>query len=360
MNNPGEIPEVWFQGLVALIPKKERPEPLDHRPIALLSHIAKLWETSVKIMMDEAFDAEKLIAGYQGGFRYLRGIDTTSLTLEALGELCKAQGLPLIAVFLDIKKAFDSVPATVMAACLMRLKLPARLVKVLMAWISGHSRRLLVPGNELGAWLELLVGVPQGSVLAPFLFSCVMDSLHAYLRGEGGVLGLPALSPPLPALKVRTGDEWRDLMYADDSVLLAHYTKDAERALAAISKWSGASGLDFHPGKFATVRMGAPDSTNSDKFAPKSSTITQRKRLAGLKYEGSAIPVHSETKHLGLNVHSYKSSSTLTVSMSKRIESASASTSVLRFAFKPSPTAAVVRFTSALHSSVAEGCVYFC
>ena len=40
VNYPGDIPDEWFQGLVALIPKKERPEPLDHRPIALLSHIA--------------------------------------------------------------------------------------------------------------------------------------------------------------------------------------------------------------------------------------------------------------------------------------------------------------------------------
>ena len=71
-----------------------QPYQNDNRPIALLSHIAKLWETSVKIMMDVTFDAEKLIARYQGGFRYLRGIDTTSLTLESLGELCKAQGLP--------------------------------------------------------------------------------------------------------------------------------------------------------------------------------------------------------------------------------------------------------------------------
>jgi len=69
--------------------------------------------------------------------------------------------------------------------------------------------------------------------------------------------------------------------------------------------------------------------------------------------------VHSETKHLGLNVHSFRYPSTLTVSMSRRIESACANTSGLRFAFKPSPTAAAVRFTSALHRSVAEGSVYF-
>ena len=69
--------------------------------------------------------------------------------------------------------------------------------------------------------------------------------------------------------------------------------------------------------------------------------------------------MHSETKHLGLNVHSFRNPSTLTVSMSRRIESACANTSVLRFAFKPSPTAAAVRFTSALHRSVAEGSVYF-
>ena len=149
----------------------------------------------------------------------------------------------------------------------MRLNPPARLTKVLMAWISGHSRRLLVPGNEENAWLELLVGVPQSSVLAPFLFACLMDSLHAYLRGEG-VLGLAPLSPPLSALKVRTEDEWRDLMYADDSVLLAHCTEDTALALRAISLWSGASGLDFHPGKFATVRMGAPDTQVAGR-APK-------------------------------------------------------------------------------------------
>ena len=47
--------------------------------------------------------------------------------------------------------------------------------------------------------------------------------------------------------------------------------------------------------------MGAPDTRNSDKFAPKRSAGTVRTRLANLKYEESAIPVHSETK-LGLGL----------------------------------------------------------
>ena len=359
VNDPSKLELDWKKGLVALIEKKENPKPLDYRPIALLSHLAKLLELAVKVSLEEDFESEAMLGAAQGGFRARRGVDLTSLTVASINALAKAGDTALIAIFLDIKKAYDSVPAKVLAACLERKKLPPRMIRFLYQWVCGHKRKLIVPGNDDDeeAWLDLLVGVPQGSILSPWMFGIVMDSLNGFLKGES-VLGLAAITP-VPALDVQEEEEpWiRELMFADDSLSLTTNLEEAQEVLDQICVWSAASGLVFHPDKFAVVRMGADDEKKSDRFAPRRNG--RRGMLSTLRYDGQKLPVVSKTLHLGLTVHSNTSAHTFSVDTARRFRGTVHSTNALAFAFRPKPNGARVQFTATLNRSVVEGGAYF-
>jgi hypothetical protein len=284
----------------------------------------------------------------------------------AIDEICRQQNKPLISIFLDIKKAYDSVPAKVLAASLKRKNLPPRLVNFLFEWVTGHKRKLLIPGNDNEeAWLDLEVGVPQGSILAPFLFACVMDTLDGYLRGEA-VLGLPAPLSSSPSLNITPMiNTWREMMYADDTAIFSHCIDNSNATLRKVAAWSNYSRMVFHPRKFECMRSGFPDSKNSNRFAPKTmagptATGNRGNLSKQLKYKGEPIPVVDKAKHLGL--HKSATSSNLpqfTNDLTKRLKKVSNNTDALAFAYKVKKHAATVHFASNLHRSVAEGGAYF-
>ena len=364
VNDPKKIAPEWKKGLIALIAKKDNPKPLDFRPIALLSHLAKFMELAVKAHLEEECNIEGLIGVYQMGFRKGRGVEEASLTLMAIDEICRQQKKPLIGIFLDIKKAYDSVPAKVLAASLKRLNIPPRLIRFLFEWVSGHKRKLIMPENDGDdAWLEIQVGVPQGSILAPFLFACVMDTLDAYLKGVE-VLGLDDDTPsPVLAITPMT-NTWRAMMFADDTTIFAHSITDTNTILRKIAKWSKHSGMIFHPEKFECLRLGYEDSTRSSKKAPMQTVdeiVKGHSMSSHIKYNESKLPVATKAKHLGLhkNTSIKPGGPEFTNDLKKRLKKADISSSAIAFAYKVNKNATTVHFASNIHRVVAEGAAYF-
>ena len=381
LNHPKRLlTRKWKTGLIALIPKSEVPKTADFRPIALLSHVIKFLELTVKAYMEDVLDCEDFLGVYQTGFRRNRGTPEASFMLDSISELCHQRGVPFACIFLDIKKAYDSVPADVLLASMHRLakkfEIPSRLIVFIHQWVQGHSRKLLIPGSD--NWLECLVGVPQGSILAPFLFACVMDTLHGHLKGEDGVLGFdrpnragPALNPFGPG--TAETDLWRVLMYADDSTLFGRSVADLKILLGKVHEWSGLSRLKFHPEKFEVIRLGYNSNTVYNRLPAHSNRGAPYEAIR-LKYpnvaEGIVLPVKDEAKHLGL----FKSASfsrtpragaspserpSFRVDLQKRFRKVSSDTKAIAFTNKVRFNSCPGKFAQEIQRSVVEGAVYY-
>ena len=105
--------------------KKDNPGPDESRPISLVSHLAKLPEMSVKLVVE---NPGSMLGESQGRFRKKRGVNECALILKGTDQIWKQQGKPMVAALLDIKKAYDSIPPKVLVAVLVAKKLPARLI----------------------------------------------------------------------------------------------------------------------------------------------------------------------------------------------------------------------------------------
>ncbi len=233
---------IWKESEVVSIFKKGDPlDPGNYRPISLGSHIGLLLE---KIIL-RRFNSRVLtlcpIDPRQGGFRRGYGCTEHAFVLQQIQQEAQSRGSRLVAIFLDIRKAFDSVPRHVIQESIQRLPLDADSVRFIMSLVSGRTAR--VKGSD--DVIECNTGVPQGGVLSPILFNIVMGGLIERLDqtnfGEDPILGLD--------------EHLRILLFADDIVLPAGSDAVAQRKLTIVSRWLESKGLTPNPSKTKVVLM---------------------------------------------------------------------------------------------------------
>ena len=104
-----------------------------------------------------------------GGFREKRSTDQIFILKEVVGEESEKEYLLL---FLNIRKAYD----TVFREGLWRV------VKNLYSEV-GSCVRL---GEEKTEWFKLEVGLRQGCILSPALFSIFIDGIAEVVKKVGG------------------------------------------------------------------------------------------------------------------------------------------------------------------------------
>lgn len=168
------------------------------------------------------------------------------------------------AVFLDLKKAFDTISHSVLISKLSLFNFSQDALKWIQSYLEHRTQAVRVK-NILSSHLAYNVGVPQGSILGPLLFSMYINDLPS----------------------ICTGCDMQ--MYADDTVVYVHGKNKNEAAkkltevMVHISKWLFNSCLHLNVKKtecmFFTKRTS--NSPNPDVYVAgkKISIVTQYKYL---------------------------------------------------------------------------------
>ena len=110
-----------------------------------------------------------IITCFQSGFS--AGDSSVNQLVELYNTFCEAldEGKEVRAVFCDISKAFDRVWHRGLIAKLKHYGICGPLLNSFISYLTNRFQRVVIPGDVSG-WLEILAGVPQGSILGPLLF----------------------------------------------------------------------------------------------------------------------------------------------------------------------------------------------
>ena len=226
----GCFPTPWKHSIVVPIPKTSPPSsaPSDYRPISLLSLVSKLLEKHIaNILLDHLF-SHNLIPPNQFGF--LPNRSTTDALITTCQQIHSSldSSSNVCGIFLDIRKAFDSVSHAALLRKLDSLNLPPNLLSWFSSYLDGRTQSVRV-GKSVSSSLPVISGVPQGSILGPLLFIIFFNDIASIL---------PSFSSNM-------------ILYADDILLLHTINSPSDidsinSQLDVISSWLTSKSLHIN------------------------------------------------------------------------------------------------------------------
>ncbi|XP_078603467.1 uncharacterized protein LOC144877425 [Branchiostoma floridae x Branchiostoma japonicum] len=107
----GCVPADWKTAHITPIHKKgSRQDPGNYRPVSLTSVVVKTLESIIRDVLVDHLMANELFTDAQHGFVPKRSCTTQLLVVMNDWSQCLERGEPVDSIYLDFKKAFDSVP----------------------------------------------------------------------------------------------------------------------------------------------------------------------------------------------------------------------------------------------------------
>jgi len=174
----GAIPTVWKKSVVVPIPKegKVRSAVDSYRPIALTSNVAKVMEKIVLKRLLYHCDKNNIIPTNQAGFR--KGRNTMDHLVKLSNNIKKqfARRKSCLATFCDIRKAYDRVWHARLLFKLRNIGINGIFYQYIKSFLSEREICTRV-GRVYSDFKRIDMGIPQGSIISPTLFTILIHDL---------------------------------------------------------------------------------------------------------------------------------------------------------------------------------------
>ena len=177
MLTTGIFPESLNLSKITPIYKKgDRVFLKNDRPISLLPTISKIFERVIHDQLYDYFNSHNLLAAQQYGFRPQHSTEYTAVKLvDYTSSEMENQKIPT-AVFIDLLKASDTLSFDILLYKLKYYCITGTEFKLMQNYLS--NRKQYVVFNSCNSDItEINIGVPQGSILGPLLFSVNINDL---------------------------------------------------------------------------------------------------------------------------------------------------------------------------------------
>lgn len=266
----GLFPQTLKTAKVSPIHKSgSKTDPGNYRPISVLPVLSKIIEKILHKRLETYLNSINYISDRQFGFRPKS--NTLAATADLITKVKKNIDKKniVLGVFIDLKKAFDTVSHDLLLMKLKAIGVEGQAFKMFKSYLTDRQQIVKMTTHQSNA-LPVSFGVPQGSILAPLLFSLYINDIQ-----EIGLHGHLTL-------------------YADDTCLfyfgtsISHIISLAQSDLNNLFKWLQCNLLTINISKTSYIIFKA-----KNKIIPPYQSLT---------INNIPIKEQSSEKYLGLNV----------------------------------------------------------
>ncbi len=200
------VPTSFKKFIIIPVPKNSKPSCLnDYRPVALTSIVMKVFERLVKSHISSSIPVT--LDPLQFAYRPNRSTDDaiSHILHSSLTHIDSSNGNYARLLFIDYSSAFNTIVPIKLTSKLTDLGLNTSLCDWIQDFLTGRPQVVKV-GQFTSNSITLNVGVPQGCVLSPLLYSLTDPHLLSNLPM---ILWFWASFPTM--MRPHTWMRWRDL-----------------------------------------------------------------------------------------------------------------------------------------------------
>ena len=178
----GIFPEDLKQAKVTPVFKADdKSDCGNYRPISVIPAIAKILEKLISDKLIEYLNNNNIISNQQSGFRKSHSTETALMQITDQYLLNMDEGMINGVLFLDLKKAFDTVNHEILLAKLQLYGVQGVAFQLFQSYLSNRMQTCIVQGTN-SHLNKTTCGIPQGSNLGPLFFTLYINDLPNCLK----------------------------------------------------------------------------------------------------------------------------------------------------------------------------------
>lgn len=238
----GVFPDLMkYSRIVPLFKSGDAQDPTNFRPVSVLPVLSKIFEKIILGQLLLHFNLNEILHSQQFGFT--RGRSTTDAGVALVKHICSAwEGRKdAIGVFCDLSKAFDCVDHETLLLKLKHYGVKGNSLELMRSYLEGRVQKADINRTK-SSGSRVKMGVPQGSILGPFLFLVYINDLPFMVQNMSEIV-----------------------LFADDTSLIFKVKRqennldDANTALSHVLDWFTANNLLLNSKKTKCIKFTLPN-----------------------------------------------------------------------------------------------------
>lgn len=268
-------PDEWKETRLVLLPKGksstnceregDKFHPSDFRPLCIASNMAKMFEHVVKMKLLKELE-NRDFSNDQYGFR--KGLSTVHAMVKVMNlwDRAKKEGRHCLMIMLDVRNAFNTLRWESVTREMTRRGFSFKIIRLIKAYLK--NRWIVINATDGSAKMQVFGGVPQGSVIGPFMWNLVYDGFLELQRRRD--VYFIAFADDVGIIIIEKNLEYMKVL--------------ADKVMKDIVPWFTKEGLELAPHKSISI------------------LLTGRKCLEGIpvKIKNEDIIVSNKAKYLGV------------------------------------------------------------